>query len=131
MSTLHCFCAGELLRDPEKRTSSNGNGYVTGLLRVGDDTVVSVTAFDTTVAERLASLKRGAALAVSGRLSARPYQDRDGTTLRAGLSVTVTELMGGAMPPTKAQPRARSARPAPAPAGGGGEPFDDELPPAL
>ena len=130
MSTLHCFCSGELLRDPERKTSSNGNPFVSALLRVDTDMVLSLTAFDTTVADRLASLKKGSALACSGRLQARPYQDKDGG-LRAGLSVVVTELMSGAMPPTKAAPRTRSdrsQRPAAAAAGGGGEPFDDELP---
>lgn len=126
MSTLHCFCSGELLRDPERKTSSNGNPFVSALLRVDTDMVLSLTAFDTTVADRLASLRKGAALACSGRLSAKPYTDRDGN-LRPGLSVVVTELMSGTMPPTKAAPRTRSQRPAPAAAGG--EPFDDPLPP--
>ena len=125
--TLHAFVAGELLRDPERKTSSNGNAYTSGLLRVDADTLVSLTAFDAALADRLASLRKGAALAVSGRLSARPYTDRDGT-LRAGLSVTVTELMVGAAPPQRAAPRSRNDRaPKPAGAGAGGAPFDDDI----
>ena len=128
MSTLHCFCSGELLRDPERKTSSNGNPFVSALLRVDSDTVVSVTAFDATICDRLAALRKGAPVACSGRLQARPYQDKDGN-LRAGLSVVVTELMSGAMPPTKAAPRTRSDRSQrPVPAAAGGEPFDDTLP---
>ena len=124
--TLHAFVAGELLRDPERKTSSNGNAYTSGLLRVDADTLVSLTAFDAALADRLASLRKGAALAVSGRLSARPYTDRDGT-LRAGLSIVVSELMTGSLPTTKAAPkphRDRSQRPA----GAGRAPFDDALP---
>ena len=64
MSTLHCFCSGELLRDPERKTSSNGNPFVSALLRVDTDMVLSLTAFDTTVADRLASLKKGSALSI-------------------------------------------------------------------
>lgn len=125
--TMHLFTAGELIRDPERKTSSNGNAYVSALLRVDPETVVSLTAFDTTLAASLAGLKKGSALACSGRLQARPYTDRDGT-LRAGLSVTVTELMVGAAPPQRAAPRSRNDRaPKPAGAGAGGAPFDDDI----
>ena len=121
--TLHAFVAGELLRDPERKTSSNGNAYTSGLLKVDADTIVSLTAFDTGIADRLAGLRKGAALACSGRLSARPYADKDGT-LRPGLGVVVGELMTASAPPMKASPKSRrdrSQRPV-------GAPFDDELP---
>ena len=125
--TMHTFTAGELIRDPERRTAGNGNPFVSALLRVDADTIISLTAFDAALAERLAGLKKGAALACSGRLQARPYTDRDGT-LRAGLSVTVTELMVGAAPPQRAAPRSRNDRaPKPAGAGAGGAPFDDDI----
>lgn len=124
--TMHAFVAGELLRDAERKTSLKGTGYTAALLRIDDDTVVSLTAFDAALADRLAALRKGAALACSGRLQARPYTATDGT-LRAGLSVTVTELMPGTMPPTKAQPRARGER-SKATVAAGGAPFDDALP---
>lgn len=124
--TMHLFTAGELIRDPERKTSSNGNAYVSALLRVDPETVVSLTAFDTTLAASLAGLKKGSALACSGRLQARPYTDRDGT-LRAGLSVTVTELMVGAAPPQRAERRPR-AKATTAAGAGATAPFDDDLP---
>ena len=125
--TMHLFTAGELIRDPERKTSSNGNAYTAALLRVDADNIVSLTAFDTTLAERLATLKKGSALACSGRLQARPYTDRDGT-LRPGLGVAITELMVGAAPPQRAAPRSRNDRaPKPAGAGAGGAPFDDDI----
>lgn len=123
---MHAFAAGELLRDPERKTASNGNAYTTALLKVDADTVVSLTAFDATLAERLAALRKGGALACSGRLQARPYQDKDGT-LRAGLSVTVTELMTAATPPAKAAPRPRRDRARPSAGDTAGHPFDDGL----
>lgn len=127
--TLHCFCSGELLRDAERKTSSNGNAYVSALLRVDPETVVSLTAFDTGIADRLAGLRKGSALACSGRLQARPYTDRDGT-LRPGLGVTITELMVGAAPPQRAErrPRARASTAAGAAGAGAGGDFDDALP---
>ena len=125
--TMSLFCSGELIRDPERKTSTKGTAYVTALLKAGEE-LLNLSAFDSGIADRLASLKKGAALAVSGRLQARPYTDRDGT-LRAGLSVTVTELMVGAAPPQRAAPRSRNDRaPKPAGAGAGGAPFDDALP---
>ena len=124
--TMHAFVAGELLRDPERRTAGNGNPFVSALLRVDADTIISLTAFDAALAERLAGLKKGAALACSGRLQARPYTDRDGT-LRAGLSVTVTELMVGAAPPQRAERRPRAKAAPAAGAGAGGAPFDDDI----
>ena len=123
--TMHCFCSGELIRDPERKRSSKGTEYTAGLMKSGEE-LVNLTAFDTGIAERLAALRKGSALAVSGRLSARPYTDKDGT-LRPGLGVVCTELMTGAMPPAKAAPRARRDR-SQAPVGAGGAPFDDELP---
>ena len=123
--TMSLFCSGELIRDPERKTSTKGTGYVTALLKAGEE-LLNLSAFDSGIADRLASLKKGAALAVSGRLQARPYTDRDGS-LRAGLSIVVIELMAGSLPTTKATPkphRDRSQRPA----GAGRAPFDDALP---
>ncbi|WP_347278464.1 single-stranded DNA-binding protein [Plasticicumulans sp.] len=127
--TMSLFCSGELIRDPERKTSANGNNYVSALLRVDPETVVSLTAFDSGIAERLASLKKGSALACSGRLQARPYTDRDGT-LRPGLGVTITELMIGAAPPQRAErrPRAKATPAAGAAGAGAGGDFDDVLP---
>ena len=122
--TMSLFCSGELIRDPERKTSTKGTGYVTALLKAGEE-LLNLTAFDTGIADRLAGLRKGAALACSGRLSARPYADKDGT-LRAGLSVVVSELMPASLPPTKAAPKPRGDR-SRRPAGAGAD-FDDALP---
>ncbi|MBL8303081.1 MAG: single-stranded DNA-binding protein [Ideonella sp.] len=126
--SLHLFAAGELIRDPERRTSAKGADYVTALLKAGEE-LLNLSAFDAALADRLAALRKGAALACSGRLQARPYTDRDGTTLRAGLGVVVSELMTGSLPPAKASPKPRRDRSqAPVGAGAGSAPFDDALP---
>ena len=125
--TLHAFVAGELLKTPERKTSAKGTDYVTALLKAGDE-LVNLSAFDSALAERLAGLRKGSALAVSGRLSAKPYTASDGT-LRAGLGIVVTELMIGAAPPQRAErrPRAKASTAAGAGAGAGGAPFDDDI----
>ena len=123
--TMSLFCSGELIRDPERKTSAKGTGYVTALLKAGEE-LLNLSAFDAALAERLAGLRKGSALACSGRLQARPYTDRDGT-LRAGLSVTVTELMVGAAPPQRAERRPRAKAAPAAGAGAGGAPFDDDI----
>lgn len=121
--TLHAFVAGELLKTPERKTSAKGTDYVTALLKAGDE-LVNLSAFDSALAERLAGLRKGSALAVSGRLSAKPYTASDGT-LRAGLSIVVTELMFGSMPPQRAAPRSKAKATT---AAGAAAPFDDDLP---
>ena len=123
--TMSLFCSGELIRDPERKTSAKGNTYTAALLKAGEE-LLNLSAFDAALADRLAALRKGAALACSGRLQARPYTDRDGT-LRAGLGVVVNELLTGSAPPMKAAPKPRGDR-SRRPAGAGGAPFDDALP---
>jgi single-stranded DNA-binding protein len=89
---MHLFCSGELVRDPERKTTKTGNPYATGLVRCDGDTLVSVTAFETTLAERLLALKKGDPVSVSGRPQVSAYTDKQGEP-RAGLSVTVTGMM--------------------------------------
>jgi single-stranded DNA-binding protein len=72
---MHAFIAGELVRDPERRTAKTGNDYATALVRVDGDTLVNVTAFDTTLVERLLALKKGEPLSVSGRLPVSAHSD--------------------------------------------------------
>ncbi len=117
--TMTAFAAGELIRDPEARAGANGNPYVTALVRVGE-ALVSVTAFDDTLRERLAGLERGEMIAVSGRLQARPYLDRDGKP-QAGLSILAGEIMTAPARRSQAAARARREPQAAAPD------FDDEL----
>lgn len=105
--TMHLFCSGELVRQPEHKTSATGNPYVAAWMKVGVDTLVSLSAFDTTIAERLAGMSRGAALACSGRLRLSIYS-KDGEQ-RVGINVTVAEIMVGAMPSIKAKPRSAKA----------------------
>lgn len=40
---MHAFIAGELVRDPGRRTAKNGNDYATGLVRAGEDAPLSVS----------------------------------------------------------------------------------------
>jgi single-stranded DNA-binding protein len=89
---MHSFAAGELVRDPERRQTKAGHDYATALVRCEGDTLVSVTAFEAELAERLLDLRKGDPLAVAGRLTVSAYLDKQGEP-RAGLQVTVTGLM--------------------------------------
>ena len=88
---MHAFVSGEVIRPPERRTAANGNAYVVALVRAGD-AMVSVTAFDAELAERLGKLRKGDPVTVSGRLQVNAYLDKSGEP-KAGVSVTATELM--------------------------------------
>jgi hypothetical protein len=70
----------------------NGHGYATGLVRCDGDRLVSVAAFEATLAERLLALQKGDPVSVSGRLQVSAYADKQGEP-RAGLSVTTTQMM--------------------------------------
>lgn len=98
---MHAFMVGELLRAPEKRQTKAGNDYATALLRCDGDTLVNVAAFDPGLAERLLALKKG-----------EP---------KAGLQLTVTELMCGPVRTAKARPKRAAAADGP-------PPFDDAIP---
>jgi single-stranded DNA-binding protein len=88
---MHLFAAGELVRDPERKTAKNGNAYATALMREGE-AVITVTAFDRELAERLLTLEKGDPLAVAGRLTVSAYLDKQEEP-KAGLQVTATRLM--------------------------------------
>jgi single-stranded DNA-binding protein len=106
---MHLFAAGELVRDPERRTAKSGNDYATALMRSGED-LVSLAVFDTDLVERLLALVKGDPLAISGRLQVSVYDAKDGET-RCGLSVTVTRLMTVPVRTIEVKPRSRPVKP--------------------
>ena len=117
---IRVLTTGTLYADPQARTSQAGKPFTTAKLKAeskdGSTVWVSLVAF-AGLDERLATLKAGAAIAVSGRAEVSAYLNKAGEPA-AGLSVVVDEL---------ATLRARQ-KPKPEPtATGGGEPFDDPL----
>jgi len=104
---IRCLLTGTLHGDPERRTLKTGNPYCTARMKAdaSDGTAVwcSLIAFGD-VGERLATLKGGAAISVSGRAKLSAWTGKDGTPA-AGLDVTVDEIAAV----LKGKPRPRDA----------------------
>lgn len=91
---IRALTTGQLYGDPQTRTSQSGKAYTTAKLRAdgkdGATVWVSLVAFGE-LAERLAALKANNAIAVSGKLEASAYLNKQGEPA-AGLSVVIDEL---------------------------------------
>lgn len=111
---IRAIATGTLFNEPQARTSAAGNSFVTAKLKAdGKDSAVvwcSLIAFGEQ-AERLAALKEGAALSVSGRCEVSAWINREGEA-QGGLSLVVDELAtlkGKPRPPRPRQPAAAAA----------------------
>ena len=123
---IRCLLSGTLHADPDSRTSKTGRPFVTARLRAdaadGATVWVSLIAFGD-VGERLATLKSGAAISVSGRAKLNAWTGKSGEPA-AGLDLVVDELIT-----LRGKPRPRdAAHPDRRPPVAAGAPFDDELP---
>lgn len=82
---------GKLIRDPQLKTSGSGSLYCQFLLSVPigepEPVVISGVAFGD-VAERIAKLTKGDALAVAGSLKPTEWNDKTTGELKKGLSIT-------------------------------------------
>lgn len=91
---IRVLTTGTVYADPAARTSQAGKPFTTAKLRAdgkdGSTVWVSLVAF-ADLAERLATLKAGAAIAVSGRAEVSAYLSKSGEPA-AGLSVVIDEL---------------------------------------
>lgn len=91
---LHALIQGELIADPQERQTATGKLFVTATVRVStteDTTLVGVAAFGE-AAGKLASLRKGDALAATGTLTPRTWTGRDGVE-RKGLNLTAQAVM--------------------------------------
>lgn len=91
---IRALLSGVLHTDPQARASQSGKPFTTGKLKAdaadGGTVWCSLIAFGD-VGERLATLKAGAALSVSGRAKLTAWTGKDGN-LAAGLDLTIEEL---------------------------------------
>lgn len=91
---IRALITGSLYGSPASRTSQAGKDFTTAKLRAdgkdGATVWTSLVAFGE-LAERLATLPAGAALAVSGRAELSAWLDKAGEP-KAGLSLVVDEL---------------------------------------
>ena len=118
---MRALLTGILYGSPAIRTSQAGKDFTTAKLRAdgkdGATVWASLVAFGE-LAERLAKLPAGAALAVSGRAELSAWLDKNDEP-KAGLSLVVDELAT-----LKAKPKPRTPRPAAT----AGADFDDAIP---
>ncbi|MEQ1544739.1 single-stranded DNA-binding protein [Methyloglobulus sp.] len=91
---IDALISGKLIKQPELKASQNGKPYTNFLLSVSigeaESIVISGIAFGV-VAERIAKLGKGDALAVSGSLKPTTWE-KDGET-KHGLSLTVSDAL--------------------------------------
>jgi single-stranded DNA-binding protein len=92
---IDALVSGKLCRDPELKTSQNGNAYCRFALSVHvgepENVVVSAVAFGD-AAERIAKLGKGDALSVCGALKPTQWAGNDGQE-RHSLDVTVSGVL--------------------------------------
>ena len=92
---IRAMVSGTLHGDPQTRTSQSGKPYCTAKLRAdtgdGNTTWCSLIAFGQE-GERLATLKAGAALSVSGRAKVTAWAGKSGEP-DGGLDMTIDELI--------------------------------------
>jgi single-strand DNA-binding protein len=93
---LDALISGKIIRDTELKISAKGAKYTQFLLSVGigeeSPTIISGVAFGE-VAERIAELCKGDALAVVGALKPSSWNDKDTGELKHGLSLTVNQSL--------------------------------------
>ncbi|WP_411726134.1 single-stranded DNA-binding protein [Methyloglobulus sp.] len=93
---IDALITGKLTKDTELKTSKNNNQYCQFLLGVHigepDNIIVSCIAFGD-IAQRIAKLGKGDALAVTGSLKPTEWQDKATGETRHGLSVTVSNTL--------------------------------------
>lgn len=91
---LEALCSGKLIRQPELKSSGKGVKFTQILLSVSvgdtEPVLVSGVAFNE-VAEQIAKLGKGDALAVTGALKPTQWNDKTTGELKHGLNITVNK----------------------------------------
>lgn len=109
---IRALISGELVADPQQRTSKNGNPYALARVSVpqGDEGRIfcSVIAFDDVAVARLLQLKAGAAVSLAGTLKVGTWKAKDGT-VRPSLDMQADEVASTTPRPRKAKEVPRQA----------------------
>lgn len=109
--SLTIMLSGSIAKQPETRTSKNGNEFATTTVRTQTaegDLFASVTAFSE-LAPILARLQRGDPVTVIGTGKVSTYQGRDGDT-KAGLSVVASRIIALADHQAPPKPKATKSQ---------------------
>lgn len=92
--SLSVLSQGQLTADPVRRESKSGKPFVTVQIRVAteaENVLLSVICFDTTACDKLARLRKGDSVAVTGR--AKPTAWEKNGEQRNGLSVVASGVL--------------------------------------
>ena len=96
-----CVLLGRLTKDPELKTTQNGKSVVTFSLAVdgfkkGETDFIDCVAWNAT-AENLAKFKKkGEQIALTGRITTRSYEDRNGNKRKAvEVTCNTIDFVGG------------------------------------
>jgi single-strand DNA-binding protein len=129
---IDALVSGKLIRDPQIKTSSNGNQYVQFLMSVSnhgeaETQVISGIGFDESVVDKINLLKKGDSLAVVGSLKQTEWQDKATNETRHGLSITANQSLS-LYDIKKRKPKPASDSPEPKPVNGNEPPpYDDDI----
>ena len=92
--SIQALVSGKLIADPDRRSGQSGKPFTLAKVVAHDgeaDSLVSVIAFNE-VAEQLAALGKGDAVALSGSARVSTWQSKDGAP-KAGLSLTAEVIL--------------------------------------
>lgn len=125
---IRALIAGELVADPQQRTSKAGNAYALARVSVpqGDAgrLFCSVIAFEDAAVARLLQLRAGAAVSLAGTLKIATYQAKDGT-VRPSLDLVADEVASTTPRPRKPKESPPHDHGAQSPRAGQPDPFGD------
>jgi single-stranded DNA-binding protein len=126
---IDSLVSGKLIRDPQLKTSSNGNQYVQFLMSVSmgeaETQIISGIGFDQSVVDKVSLLKKGDSLSVVGSLKQTEWTDRVSNEVKHGLSITANQSLS-VYDIKKRKPKQDSPEPKPV---NGNEPplYDDDI----
>jgi single-stranded DNA-binding protein len=92
--SLNILAQGQLTRDPDQRTSKSGKTFITAQLRTPteeDSVLISVICFDASACSKLERLRKGDAIAITGR--AKPTAWEKNGEQHHGLSVVASGVL--------------------------------------
>ena len=128
---IDALVSGKLIRDPQLKTSSNGNQYVQFLMSVSnhgeaDTQIVSGIGFDQSVVDKVSLLKKGDSLSVVGSLKQTEWTDRVSNEVKHGLSIVANQSLSIYDISKKRKPKPDSTEPQSV-NGNEPPPYDDDI----
>ncbi len=93
---IDALISGKLIQTPQLKTGKSGNPYTNFLLSVhiGEEKPVVISGIGfAEIAEKIAKMGKGDALAVTGSLKPSQWEDKNSGETKHGLSITVSNSL--------------------------------------